>query len=1087
VPPRTPHEEAIVAIWRDVLGRSDIGVLDDFFDLNGNSLRAIQVIARIRETWGVSIRAMNFFESPTVAALASAVAAGSPSERPFVSRRPPGADPVLSFDQQRLWLENHLRPEAAYNVHGRRRLLGRLNVAAFDASIRAILVRHEALRTRFPIVDGRPVQVIDDPDENWHISVEDLADVGHDRAGAARRLADEDAAAPFDLAQGPLFRCLFIKLSDTEHVLSITAHHIICDDWSVGLFVRELSALYQADDDVLHRADLPTLPVQYRDYAVWQRRWLAGEALELQVSYWRRHLAGAPPALDLPTTEWRSPPEGAGGGRIRSALSKEETAALHELCRTYGVTSFMALLASLAAVLGRWSGQRDVVIGVPITGRTDAGTENLIGFFVNTLPLRTDLSGDPTFADLLGRVRQAALGGYAHADAPLDLLVKELQVTRVPGRTPLFQVILNVVDSPSVEPLRGVSAEVMDAPAPPSKFDLALTARESDGALQMELEFNADRYQEAMIQILLGHVGTLVREAIEDPTRCIFDYSLQASWEAVRTEISPIDRPTAAPHRAVERFAQLPDRVAVIDRDGGWSYRRLNQAADRVAHALAHQYSPHADHHLGVIRRPTAAFVAAILGCMKAGATFSVIDAVAAGPAQDPGVSAVLDVSPVGEVPEGTMDLRALLWDEADPFRTSQEGAAGSPLPSRDWAVERFRLSGNDRFTVLSRLSGHLLSALSGAFNAGATLVLPEHSFTDDTSALITWLQANSISVVYVTPPILRAIAAQSPRPQLPALRYAFIDNSGELISHDIEALRRLSATCRCVGIYRVGRDGRPLAAYAVPDNWKPETAPLRVPLGTELEDTPARLLHPSGQPGAIGEVAEISVGSYRTGDLGRRWADGTLEFVGRLGGSLAVNSVETLGALREAPEVRDAVVTEHAGTDGPTMLLGYAAGPEPTLATAGIHQHLVTRLPDYLIPQHLFVLDQIPLTPEGDYDLSALPQPHADSTPLDTYVAPRTPMEHQLTEILHELLAVDRIGIYDSFFELGGFSLLATQLASRIREIFHVELSLRDMFESATVERLAQLIVRAQVELSGAEDLEALLDEIGSLGRERG
>ena len=231
VPPRNPHEEAVVAIWRDVLGRSDIGVHDDFFDLDGNSLRAIQMIGRVRKLCGVSIRAVDFFQSPTVAALASAMA--TPSGQPVVSRRPPGADPVLSFDQRRLWLEDQLRPGTAYNVHVRRRLVGHLNVAALDSGIRVILARHEALRTRFPTVDGGPVQIVDDPDDNWHLTLTDLADMP-DGLAAARQLADEDAATPFDLARGPLVRCLLIKLGDTEHVLSVTAHHIVCDDWSVS-------------------------------------------------------------------------------------------------------------------------------------------------------------------------------------------------------------------------------------------------------------------------------------------------------------------------------------------------------------------------------------------------------------------------------------------------------------------------------------------------------------------------------------------------------------------------------------------------------------------------------------------------------------------------------------------------------------------------------------------------------------------------------------------------------------------------------------------------------------------------------------
>jgi len=874
VAPQSPLQQKLADIVSTVVAVAQVGIHDNFFDLGGDSIQAIQVVARAQEE-GIGLSPRDFFEHPTVALLAQA-ATNANAER-VVSRRPPDADPVLSFDQERLWLENQLRPRTSYHVGGRRRLVGPLNVAALEASFRAILARHEALRTRFPTVDGRPVQVVDDLDENWRLSVADLTDVDGDRAGVALRLMDEQFTTPFDLAEGPLLRCLLIRLSDTEHQLSVTAHHIISDVWSVGLFGRELSALYRAGGDV-DRAGLPALPIQYRDYSVWQRGWLVGNALESHVGYWRRHLAGAPPALALPTAQL-SP--GAGGDRVRSALTKKETATLHDLCRKHGVTSFMAMLASLATVLGRWSGQRDVVIGVSMSDRTDTGTENLIGFFINTLPLRVDLSGNPTFADLLRRVRQISLDGYAHAEAPIDVLVKELQVTRDPRRTPLFQVILNAIELSPVDQIGDISLEAMDTPQLLSSFDVVFTAQQLRGELLLRLEFNAERYQAAMMQTLLEHTCAFLRAVVDDPTRGLLDYPFQAAEEATGAEIPPGDRPVPAPHLAVDWYARLPDRAAVIDRDGEWSYQWLARAADRVAQVLARRPALHAD-CLGVIRRPTAAFVAAVLGCMKADATFSVIEAAGPVPARYPGVSTALDVSPTTEAAEGTLDLSTLFCDQADPW-AGQVGSSGSRAPDGDWAVKRFQLSGDDRFTVLSALPGHLLSALSSAFCAGAALVLPEDSFTGDIRALTAWLQTSAITVMYLSPPILRAMAAQAARPQLPALRYVFIDNSGDLISQDIEALHRLSAACRGVGVYRMGRDGRPLAAYAVPDDWQLQTAPLRVPLGTDLRDNPAQLRHPGGQPAAIGEVAEICFGSYRTGDLGRRWTDGTLEFVGKL------------------------------------------------------------------------------------------------------------------------------------------------------------------------------------------------------------
>jgi hypothetical protein len=632
-------------------------------------------------------------------------------------------------------------------------------------------------------------------------------------------------------------------------------------------------------------------------------------------------------------------------------------------------------------------------------------------------------------------------------------------------------VILNVVGSPEVQPLGGVSVEVLDAPARPSKFDLTLTAREWDGVLQLEMEFDADRYEPAMMGLLLEHVTALLRAASDDPQKGILDHQLPPSSEAEAPAVA-----AAPPDVAVAQVAHDADRIAVSGRDGDWTYRRLDATAGRVARALAERFPPVADHHLGIVWRPSASFVAAVLGCVRAGAPYSVVDA-ATGAL--PGFSAVLDVRPPDDAPDTTLDLRTVLGDDADPPPAARAVGAPAPAPrppGRDWAVARYGFGAGDRFAVLSGLPEHLLSAMSSAFDAGATLVLPEQSFADDPGAILAWLKTAEVSVAYLTPPILRAMTAR-PEP-LPSLRHVFVDNSGDFVAPDVVALRRLSPTCRIVGLYRVGRDGRPAAASEVPADWTYETAPLRMPIGSEVHDG-VRLRHPGGPDAATGEVAELRLGAYRTGDLGRRWSDGTIEFVGGLGTDPSADPVETIGALRGLPDVDDALVAEFPEPDGGSALVGYVAVPDGGFDAAAAHPQLAIRLPDHLVPRRLVVLDRLPLTPAGDYDLDALPYPDADSSAVESHVAPRTPLEQQLAGILRELLAVDRIGVHDSFFELGGFSLLATQLNSRIRESVQVQLTLRDIFESATVEVLAQRIVRAQAEQAGAENVEALLEEL--------
>jgi non-ribosomal peptide synthetase component F len=1078
LPPRTPYEDAIVGILGDVLGCSGISVHDRLLALGGLP-EVPRVVAQIRKTMGVDLPVADYVESQTVAGLAAAVATRSLAARATprpqaLAPRAPGARPVLSYDQQRLWMENQLLPGSIYNVHGRRRIIGALDVSVVEASIRAIIARHETLRTRFPAVNGELMQVVDEPVDEWHIRMEDLTgNAGPDRpeavARTAQRLLDTELTTPFDLAAGPLIRCLLIKLSDREHILSVTMHHIVSDAWSIGLFVRELTTLYRAGGDP-GRAGLAPLPVQYRDYAVWQRDWLTGDALESQISYWREHLKAAPQALALPTVQRRTSALRAEAGQVLAELPPDETAALHELCREHGVTSFMVLYAVLATIFSRWSGQPDIVIGVPVAGRNSTGTDRLIGFFVNMLPVRIDLSGNPSFASLLEHVRQVAVGAYAHAEAPMDELVRDLNVVRDPRRTPLFEVVLNVVASPEAEEISSLAIEPMDTPSLFSRYDLTFTAQESGGVLRFKLDFPADRCDLATGRVLLAQLRALLRIAVRDPAVRLLDEPLDGPpAEPGPAPVSP------APHLSLARHAAEPGLAAAEDGDGRWSYAWMSRAAGHVAGELARR-GVTAEDRVGVVRRPLAAFLAALAGAAQAGLTPAVIetdDPALTGPL---GLTAVLDPRPAGPSAAGTIDLTPVLpgRDQAGTGATAAPGAGPG-----DWTAGRLGFGRQDRFVVLSSRPGLLTSALGSAFAAGATLVIPDQGFGGDTAAVTDWLRDRSVTVAYLDPPILRAMAGHPAPSGLPGLRCLVIDNTGDLLPHDIVAARELAPGCRCVGVYRVAADGRPLAWYEAPPGLDVENAPLRVPLGEPLADLPVTLRRPSGQLAATGELAEIWQGPDRTGDLGRWWPDGSIEYAAEPGTSAVTDPIATVSALRDAPGVRDAIVVSQAVPGGAATLLGYVAGPDPEAGPMAVLSHVKARLPDYLVPEHLVVLDVLPRTPWGGYDLRALPRPAGDAGDGGSYAAPRTPMERQLTAILAGLLGLGQVGIYDSFFELGGFSMLATRLLTQVREVFGVQLAVRDVFESPTVDELSQLVVRAQMEQSGLDDFEALLAEV--------
>ncbi|MET7312318.1 amino acid adenylation domain-containing protein [Streptomyces sp. NPDC005571] len=523
-PPQGPDEELVAEVWRQVLALDTIGRDDDFFDLGGDSLLAGQVLSRLRERAGGGLPLRMMFEHSRLADLAAALpAVGRAPGGSVVPPRSPEAAPVLSFDQQRVWLECLLKGSTAYNVHGRQWLHGPLDVPVLERSIRAVINRHEALRTTLPMAGAMPEQRVSDPDPDWRLTVEDAP--GCD---AAERLADSQAGTAFDLATGPLFDCRLVRLSDSRHLLSMTVHHVVSDAWSIGLILRELSALYHVGGDVA-RAGLPELPVQYRDYAVWQRDTFAGERLTAEVDYWREQLDGAPPTLPLPSARRRLPSQGAVGGRVRATLGADGSAALHKLCRVHEVTPFMAVLAALATVLRRWSGERDLVIGVPVNTRGAAGAEALVGMFVNTVPLRVDLTGDPSFGELLNRVRRTSVDGYVHhAETPFEAVVSKLRPVRDPTRTPVFQVMLNMIESAGSEwQLPGITVETPEHPVQPSKFDLSLDVHHSGDSYRFDLLHHADRYDTTTVQAFLDQLGTVLASAADDPDRGILELDLQ--------------------------------------------------------------------------------------------------------------------------------------------------------------------------------------------------------------------------------------------------------------------------------------------------------------------------------------------------------------------------------------------------------------------------------------------------------------------------------------------------------------------------------------------------------------------------------
>ncbi|MFO0761783.1 MAG: condensation domain-containing protein, partial [Byssovorax sp.] len=576
------------------------------------------------------------FEAPTVAALGEridqALRAGRGLAAPALVKTPRVGEIPLSFAQERLWFLAQLDPDSAsYVVPGAVRLEGRLDVDALSRALAEIVRRHEVLRTTFATVDGRPVAVVHDGSDLTLSLTRWTSMPAEERDQAIRDLSAAEARRPFDLASGPMIRARLIQLDETTHVLVLMMHHIVSDGWTRGVLNHELALLYQAFTAGAP-SPLPELPVQYADYAAWQRRWLTGDVLDRQLAYWKKALEGAPRTLDLPTDRPRPRVSAHKGARTFFSYPRDLSRALEALCRREGVTLFMALLAAFDVLLHRYSGQRDLLVGSPIAGRTHAETEPLIGFFVNTLVLRAEIDPTAPFRDLLRQVKARSIDAYAHQDMPFERLVQELAPERDLARAPLFQVLFTLQNAPrEAMTLPGLTLRLLGAESGAAKFDLSLGLTETPDGLQGSIERSTELFDASTIDRMIAHLEVLLRAVASDPGTPIQDLPLLPDVErdtlltasnGVAIELPPVH----LVHALFEAQAQkTPDAPAVVAPDGSLTFADLDRRATQLAHRLrALGVGP--DALVGISLDRSASTLVALLGILKAGGAYVPLD-----------------------------------------------------------------------------------------------------------------------------------------------------------------------------------------------------------------------------------------------------------------------------------------------------------------------------------------------------------------------------------------------------------------------------------------------------------------------------
>ncbi|AGC44899.1 non-ribosomal peptide synthetase [Myxococcus stipitatus DSM 14675] len=634
VAPRTPTEELLAGVFAQVLGVERVGAMDSFFALGGHSLLAAQLVSRVRASFHLELPLRVLFEAPTVALLAERITRLASSAAVDVApiARADRARPLpLSFAQQRLWFLDQLQPgSSAYNLPWAIKFSGALNTHALRESLRALGQRHEALRTRFAVHEGQPVQLIQEqfPLELPVIDLSSLPE--QDRDAEALRLAAAEALRPFNLEQDPVLRASLIKLSESQHLLLVTVHHIAADGWSIPIIVRELAAFYQHHSGG-ESARLPTLPIQYADFSVWQRQWLAGDLLDQEIAWWRQHLEGASPSLELLTDRPRPAVQTYRGSVLPFTLSREVTQAVKALAQREGATSFMVLLASFQLLLSRYSGQDDISVGSPIANRNRAETEGLIGFFVNTLVFRSRLQGVRSFRELLAQVRLNTLAAYEHQDVPFEKLVEELQPQRDLSRSPLFQVTLTLLNTP--EPsltLPGLVLESLPVEINTSKYDFSLILEESD-RLSGTLNYNTDLFDASSMERLLAHFSGLLEAVVAQPELQLSSLSLLTSSEKQQVLSSWNDTASAYPRDSSihalfsQQAARSPDSIAVSSAGEALTYAALDSRSNQLAHYLRSLgVLPGSRVALRLDRSPD--LIVSLLAILKAGAAYVPLD-----------------------------------------------------------------------------------------------------------------------------------------------------------------------------------------------------------------------------------------------------------------------------------------------------------------------------------------------------------------------------------------------------------------------------------------------------------------------------
>lgn len=1117
--PRNETERCLVRIWEELLERDRIGIHDNFFDLGGHSLLAARLILRIRSSLRSDLPVRSIFETPTIAQLVSRLAKTndlSPDLVP-VSRHD---DLPLSFAQEQLWFLHELEPESlAYHIPEAFLLSGSIDEDLIEVSLERVISRHEVLRTRCRSEAGRPRQVVT-PNSVVALEKADLSELqSAQKQEALNKLVVANLARTFNLGTGPLVRVMLVRLEVDQYLLLLNVHHIVSDEWSLGILYRELSECYTAELKQ-ESLELRAPKIQYGDYAVWQRLSLRGAEFERQLLYWRRQLDGIA-TLQLSTDRPRPSKQTYAGSKLPFVFPSALTSRLEQFDREVGITPFMTLLAAFQVLLGRYSSQKDIVVGTPVSNRSHLELEKLIGFFVNTLVLRLDLSGDPDFHEIVHRVKTVALDAYEHKDLPFEKLVEALNPRRDLSRHPLFQVLFTVQNAPArLLSLPGIDVSPYALPTTATHFDLELTLVFQEGKWVGDFIYNVDLFDRETIERMSNHYLCLLESMLANPGQSVAEApmlterenrKLVVDWNATRS----IHSSEKCVHQLFEEQVERdPNATAVIDRDRRISYRELDVRANQLAHDLRDR-GVRPETLVGVSLERSIDMVVSLLGILKAGGAYVPID-----PSypkerfqfvvEDSGIEIVVTqkrlLAPLSFLQATVVDIEGDRGDRdtAKPhvsvapdnlaYVIYTSGSTGRPkgvaIEHRNtvsllhWAHNHYdqrELSG-----VLASTSISFDLSVFEIFvplTCGGKVILAENILH-----LPALLAREEVTLVNTVPSGMAELIHAGGLPK----SVITVNLAGEpLKTQLVNEIYKWDSVAKVYDLYGPSED----TTYSTCALRRPDETPT---IGRPIANKQAYILDGERQLAPIGAPGELYLGGegvargylnrpeltaerfvsipladgvrprlYRTGDLCRYRADGRIEFLGRMDHQIKIRGFRVeLGEIESTliahPEVKECVVQVKQIENIGEQLVAYFTprAPKPVLEADQLRIFLLQKLPTYMVPAMFVSLEDFPRTPNGKIDKSALPVPDyqklEDASEENVL---RDVIERRMAEVWQKALGVAAIGRRDNFFELGGHSLLAARVTGDINKAFSVRLPLTTIFLQPTIRELSTAI----------------------------